>query len=98
MAGGSGCVLVLSVEVPHVAGIPVQEPEALAVCCSRLGDQSSWSLGEPNAEAVMGKAEEALRRRTRYGVIGNYLPRSRFGFMYVVNVETESCHLELRLH
>ena len=65
VAGESGCVPFVSVGVPHVAGIPVQGPEALAVCCSRPDDLRSWSLGGPNAKVVTCEAEEVPERRTR---------------------------------
>ena len=102
MARGSGCVPVVSVGVPHVAGILVLGPEVLAVCCSRPDDLRSWSLGGPDAEAVTGgMEEEALKRRVRRthcgrpsdspGALGQFLPRSLFGFAFVLYGEVEYC-------
>ena len=65
MVGRFGCVPVVSVGVPHVAGIPVQGPEALAVCCSRPDDLRSWSLGGPNAKVATCEAEMVPGRRTQ---------------------------------
>lgn len=61
----------------------------------------SWSLGGRDAEAVMGEMEEAPKRRTwRFhhgrpsdspGAMGKCLPKSRFGFAFILYLDVEYC-------